>query len=131
MGLTFARGERQLIEAGLAGAIGTAETNMVELTAAYGAHRQRRNAARRRERSWRSATPTATCVPLGENSAHQVLSEQAAWLMTDILKDSTDPLVNNIFGPRLQIVNVEPDPLHPRQRTPLCGGQDGHDQRPA
>ena len=49
----------------------------------------------------------------GQNAPRQVISQQASWLMTDILKDSTDPAVNNIFGPRLQIVNGVADPLVP------------------
>ena len=48
------------------------------------------------------------------------MSQQASWLMSDILKDSTDPAVNTIFGPRLEIVNGTPDPLIP-----------GSDRRPA
>jgi len=35
LGITFARGDNQLVDAGLAGAIGTAETNMVQLTSGY------------------------------------------------------------------------------------------------
>jgi hypothetical protein len=49
----------------------------------------------------------------GQNAPRQVISQQASWLMTDILKDSTDPAINNIFGPRLQIVNGVEDPLVP------------------
>ena len=44
LGITFARGDNQLQAGALPGAIGTAETNMVQLTSAYAAHRQRRGA---------------------------------------------------------------------------------------
>ena len=43
------------------------------------------------------------------------MSQQASWLMSDILKDSTDPAVNTIFGPRLEIDNVVGGSAHPRQ----------------
>ena len=113
LGLTFARGERQLIGAGLAGALGTAETNMVELTSAYaalangGVQEVPRTILEIRDSDGNviSATP--------DDAPRQVVSQQAAWLITDVLKDSTDPSVNRIFGPRLQIVNAVEDPLFP------------------
>jgi membrane peptidoglycan carboxypeptidase len=52
-------------------------------------------------------------VPLPTNAPRQVVSEQSAWLTTNILKDSTDPTVNTIFGPRLQIVNESTSELTP------------------
>ena len=118
--ISFPRGDRHLLQAGLAGAIGTAETNMVELTAAYGAMANNGVLVEPRtileiQDSHGNIIPSA-----GQNAPRQVVSQQAAWLMTDILKDSTDPLVNNIFGPRLQIVNGVADPLVP-----------GSDRRPA
>jgi len=121
MGLTFARGDRHLIQAGLAGAIGTAETNMVELTSAYGAlansgiHVEPRTILEIRDSSGNIVPST------GQNAPRQVISQQAAWLMTDILKDSTDPLINTIFGPRLEIVNGVEDPLVPgSERRPAA-----------
>ncbi len=104
---------RHLLQAGLAGAIGTAETNMVELTAAYGALAN--NGVLVEPRTILQITDSdGNIVPsTGQNAPRQVISQQASWLMTDILKDSTDPLVNNIFGPRLQIINGIEDPLVP------------------
>ncbi len=114
MGITFARGDNQLIQAGLAGAIGTAETNMVQLTSAYGALAN--NGVQVDPRTILSITDSnGNVIPTaGQNAPRQVVSQQAAWLITDILKDSTDPSVNAIFGPRLQIVNGPPTPLEPK-----------------
>ena len=111
--LTFPRGDRHLIQAGLAGAIGTAETNMVELTSAYGALAN--NGVLVEPRTILEIRDSdGNIVPsTGQNAPRQVISQQASWLMTDILKDSTDPATNNIFGPRLQIVNGVEDPLVP------------------
>ena len=120
LGITFVRGDNQLEAAGLAGAIGTAETNMVQLTSAYatiangGIQNQPRTILEVLDANG-NQVPTA-----GLNPPQQVMSSQASWLMSDILKDSTDPAINTIFGPRLQIVNGTPDPLVP-----------GSDRRPA
>ena len=113
MGLTFARGERHLAQAGLAGAIGTAETNMVELTSAFGALA---NSGAQLDphpilQVFDSEGNELPIVP--HNGPRQVISEQASWLVTDILKDSTDPVANPVFGPRLQILSESTDPLAP------------------
>jgi membrane peptidoglycan carboxypeptidase len=118
--ISFPRGDRHLIQAGLAGAIGTAETNMVELTSAYGALAN--NGVLVEPRTILSITDSdGNVIPTtGQNAPRQVISQQASWLMGNILKDSTDPLVNDIFGPRLEILNGVKDPLVP-----------GSDRRPA
>ena len=113
MGLTFARGDRHLAQAGLAGAIGTAETNMVELTSAFGALA---NSGAQMDphpilQVFDSEGNELPIVP--DNAPRQVISEQASWLVTDILKDSTDPAANTVFGPRLQIFSDSTDPLQP------------------
>jgi membrane peptidoglycan carboxypeptidase len=120
LGITFVRGDTQLQDAGLAGAIGTAETNMVQLTSAYatiangGVQNQPRTILE-------IIDANGNIVPTdGVNPPQQVMSQQASWLMSDILKDSTDPAVNTIFGPRLEVVNGVSDPLLP-----------GSDRRPA
>ncbi len=86
---------------------------MVELTAAYGAIAN--NGVLVEPRTILSITDSdGNQVPTtGQSAPKQVISQQASWLMTDILKDSTDPAINNIFGPRLQIVNGVEDPLVP------------------
>jgi peptidoglycan glycosyltransferase len=120
LNLSFPRGDRHLLQAGLAGAIGTAETNMVELTSAYGALAN--NGVQVEPRTILEIRDSGGNIvsSSGQNAPRQVITPQAAWLMSDILKDSTDPLINSIFGPRLQIVNGVPDPLVP-----------GSDRRPA
>jgi membrane peptidoglycan carboxypeptidase len=119
LGISFLRGDRTLIQAGLAGAIGTAETNMVELTSAYGALAN--NGVQVQPRTILEVRDSdGNVLPITQAAPRQVITQQASWLMTNILKDSTDPAVNNIFGPRLQIVNGVPDPLIP-----------GSDRRPA
>ena len=86
---------------------------MVELTAAYGA--MANNGVLVEPRTILEITDShGNVIPsAAQNAPRQVISQQASWLMTDILKDSTDPAVNNIFGPRLQIVNGVADPLVP------------------
>jgi peptidoglycan glycosyltransferase len=112
MGISFLRGDRQLSQAGLAGAIGTVEVNQVELTSGYGALAN--NGVQLPIQSILSITDAhGNPVPVTPEVPHQVVSAQAAWLMSDILKDSTDPTLNTVFGPRLQIVNAPVDPLVP------------------
>ena len=121
MGLTFPRGDRHLLQAGLAGALGTAETNMVELTGAYGALAN--NGVEVEPRTILEIRDSqGNIVPsTGLNAPRQVVSQQTAWLMTDILKDSTDPLINTIFGPRLQVVNGPVSDLNPKgERRPAA-----------
>ncbi len=125
MGLSFARGDRHLAQAGLAGAIGTAETNMVELTSAFGAlaNSGAQEDPRPILQVFDSEGNELPIVP--DNAPRQVVSEPASWLVTDILKDSTDPVVNNIFGPRLQIVNESTDPLLPGEVRRFAAAKTG------
>jgi len=121
LGITFARGQNQLVDAGLAGAIGTAETNMVQLTSGYATIAN--NGVQEPVRTILQITDAnGNIVPLdGLGSPHQVMSQQATWLMSDILKDSTDPTVNTIFGPRLEIVNGPVSPIDPQgERRPAA-----------
>jgi peptidoglycan glycosyltransferase len=112
MGITFLRGDRQLLQAGLAGAIGTVEVNQVELTAGYAALANR--GIELPIQTILSITDAnGNSVPVTSKAPNQVLTEQAAWLMSDILKDSTDPALNTLFGARLQIVNGVVDPFVP------------------
>jgi membrane peptidoglycan carboxypeptidase len=108
LGITFPRGDRQLFQAGLAGAIATVEVNQVELTSGYAALANHgvqvpvRTILSITDANGNSVPTTADAPP------SQVVTDQAAWLMSDILKDSTDPALNTVFGPRLQIVNGVP-----------------------
>ena len=113
LGMTFVRGDRQLIQAGLAGAIGTAETNMVELTSAYAAIANQGIQEEPRTILHIYDSDGTEIPSSGQNAPRQVVSQQAAWLMSDVLKDSTDPGINTIFGPRLEIVNGAPTEFEP------------------
>ena len=121
LGITFARGDNQLVDAGLAGAIGTAETNMVQLTSGYATIAN--GGVQDPTRTILQVTDAnGNIVPLdGEGAPHQVMSQQATWLMSDVLKDSTDPTTNTIFGPRLEVVNGPASPIDPQgERRPAA-----------
>jgi membrane peptidoglycan carboxypeptidase len=119
LGITYIRGDGQLEGAGLAGAIGNVETNMVQLTSAFATIAN--NGVQHQTRTiLEILDANGQVVPTSPAPPQQQMSPQATWLMSDILKDSTDPAVNAIFGPRLQVVNGVEDPLIP-----------GSDRRPA
>ncbi len=106
MQLTFPRGGNlRLPRAGLAGAIGTVEVNMLEYAAAFssfgtgGVQAQPRSILEIRDSN------NEVIYQAGQPIATEVMSEEAAWLVTDILKENTDPSVNPMFGPGAQIVN--------------------------
>jgi peptidoglycan glycosyltransferase len=103
LGLTFPRGTGHLEEAGLAGAIGTVETNMVELTAAFGALANGGMFTEPRSILEIRDSNGELIYEAGAPATRAAVSPAAAWLVTDIMKDSTDPAVNTIFGPRLQV----------------------------
>ncbi|HUG48387.1 MAG TPA: transglycosylase domain-containing protein [Candidatus Limnocylindria bacterium] len=105
LGLTFPRGNRHLLEAGLAGAIGTVETNLVELTAAFGALANQGLVTAPRSILEIYDSNGQLIYQAGQPLANEALSEEAAWLTTDILKDNTDPSENVIWGQRLRIRN--------------------------
>jgi membrane peptidoglycan carboxypeptidase len=111
--LTFPRGNRHLLEAGLAGAIGTVETNLLELTAAFGAlgngglHTEPRSILEVRDSNNEIIYQAGVATPT------EAMSEQSAWLVTDILKDNTDPDENLIWGRRLRIRNGPDDERRP------------------
>jgi membrane peptidoglycan carboxypeptidase len=105
LGLTFQRGDRHLLQAGLAGAIGTVETNMLQLTAAYGAFANGGVYVEPRSILEIRDSTGELVYQAGAPVTREVLSPQAAWLLTDILKNTTDPNVNLVFGDRLKVTN--------------------------
>ena len=105
LGLSFPRGERHLLEAGLTSAIGTVETNVLQLTAAFGALG-----------NGGVVTQPRSILEIYDNNGELIylaeppqpkpaLSEQAAWLVTDILAENTDPARNSTFGHRLRVMS--------------------------
>ncbi len=105
LGITFPRGTRHLLQAGLAGAIGTVETNMVELTSAFGALGNGGTVTMPRTILEIYDSGGQLIYNAGAPVQDEGLSPQAAWLTTDILKDNTDPSENVIWGQRLRIRN--------------------------
>ncbi|CAN5843075.1 hypothetical protein BH24CHL6_BH24CHL6_16280 [soil metagenome] len=105
LGLTFMRGTRQILQAGLAGAIGTVETNLLELTAAFGALGGEGTVTPARAILEIYDSNGALIYQAGQPASGTALSEQAAWLTSDILKDNTAPSQNAIWGQRLRILN--------------------------
>ncbi|CAN5165083.1 PBP1A family penicillin-binding protein [soil metagenome] len=105
MGLSFPRGPRHMLQAGLAGAIGTVETNMVELTAAFGALANGGELSGPRTILEIRDSVGGLVYQFGNPAGNEVLSPQSSWLVTDILRGNTDPDTNLVFGQRLEVVN--------------------------
>jgi membrane peptidoglycan carboxypeptidase len=105
LGLTFPGGTRQLLRAGLAGAIGTVETNLLELTAAFGALGNEGLITPPRAILEIYDANGELIYQAGEATSQEALSPEAAWLTSDILKDNTDPAENAIWGQRLRVRN--------------------------
>ena len=106
MELNFPRGgNRRMFTAGLAGAIGTVEVNLLEYTAAFGSFGADGIHARPRSILEIRDANGEVIYRAGEPVTEQAMSEQAAWLVTDILKDNTDPEINPMFGPLMEVVN--------------------------
>jgi membrane peptidoglycan carboxypeptidase len=105
MGLNYPQGEKSLLLAGLAGAIGTVEVRPLDLTAAYGVlgnggiYSPPRFILQIDESNgtplYQAGTPTRT----------RAVSPQTAYIMQDILSGNSDPAQNVIWGPKFQIHN--------------------------
>jgi membrane peptidoglycan carboxypeptidase len=83
--------------AGLSLTLGSVPVTLVEMTGAFGAvatlgeRIPPRLIAEIRD-------PNGNVVPVGEPRKERVLSPEVAWLMTDMLKDTTDPSRSHVFG---------------------------------
>jgi peptidoglycan glycosyltransferase len=103
--LTYPRSPKQILQAGLAGAIGTVEVNMLQYTAAFsmigngGDYLPPRDILEIRDNAGELIYHS------GQPELDQVISPQAAFLVSDILKGNTDPVTNPLFGPLLAIDN--------------------------
>jgi peptidoglycan glycosyltransferase len=103
--LTYPRSPRQILQAGLAGAIGTVEVNMLQYTAAFasmgnsGVYVPPRSILEIRD------SAGELIYHSGQPQGEQVISPQAAFLVSDILKGNTDPAENPQFGPLFAIDN--------------------------
>ncbi|NJD29209.1 MAG: hypothetical protein FIA92_13045, partial [Chloroflexi bacterium] len=111
MGVQFAGGHEGFLQSGLAGAIGTVETRIVDLTSAFGALG---NGGAHVDTQYILSIegPDGSTVyqrPAAE--ADQVLSPQSAYLVSDILAGNTDPRGNPFWAEVLQLKNG-PDKEH-------------------
>ena len=104
-GIRFTGGREAFLQSGLAGAIGTVEVRPIDLTSAFGGianwgfHVPPRMILEVRDAGgdvvWKAPEP----------EAKQVVSSQAAWLVTDILVGNTDPGQNPIWAEKLRLTN--------------------------
>ncbi|MFO1539256.1 MAG: transglycosylase domain-containing protein [Chloroflexota bacterium] len=112
-GITFLTGRRAMSLAGLAGAIGTVETRMLELASAYGAFGNDGFVTRPRFiLKVTRVTKDSTGAPVeeliyeaGRPERTKFISPQAAYIMADILKGNTNPADNIYWGDRFQLNN--------------------------
>jgi membrane peptidoglycan carboxypeptidase len=105
MQLSFPGSDRRLYTAGLAGALGTVEVRMLEFASAFAALGN--GGVQSVPRSILEISDSAGQViySADEPVQRQVMSEQAAFLVTDIIRGNTDPEVNPVFGPGAAIFN--------------------------
>lgn len=105
MGVRFSGGALALEQAGLAGAIGTVEVRLTDLLSAYGTLA---NGGVRAEprliREVRSAEGRIVYAA-DKPATSQVISAEAAYLVSDILAGNTNPRENLIWGPLFHIDN--------------------------
>ncbi|MGI8703816.1 MAG: transglycosylase domain-containing protein [Candidatus Limnocylindrales bacterium] len=105
LGIEFQGGPTALEQAGLAGAIGTVEVQVLDLTAAYGALANGGKLAPTRKILEVQTTDGSTVYRAGRPNPVQALNAGAADLITDVLKGNTDPRENLIWGPMFQLKN--------------------------
>ena len=104
-GIRFTGGKTAFLQAGLAGALGTVEVRPLDLTSAYGAianggaHVPTRMILEVRDASGKVIYHAPDPRPT------QVVSPQAAYLVTDILAGNTDPKQNPIWAAPLELRN--------------------------
>ncbi|MEZ0240312.1 MAG: transglycosylase domain-containing protein [Chloroflexota bacterium] len=105
MGIRFMDGKDSLVNAGLAGGIGTVETRPIDLTSAFGviADGGQRVPPRFILRIIGPDGKDAYTSPAPV--AEQVVSPQTAFMMGDILQGNTDLRQNSVWARRLEIKN--------------------------
>ena len=106
MGIRFTGGRDGFLQAGLAGALGTVEVRPLDLTAAYGtiANGGLRVTPRM---VLEVRAPDGTVVwSAPDPGGERAISEEAAFLVTDILAGNTDPRQNDIWADKLELRNT-------------------------
>lgn len=104
-GLTFLGGPDSLERAGLAGAIGTVELKMLELTATFGAFGNGGVVTQPRMILKVTDDDGKVVYEASDPVERQAWSPQAAWLVGDILRGNTDPSENLVWGPLFETRN--------------------------
>ena len=112
-GISFLGGRKSMTLAGLAGAIGTVETRMLDLVSAYGSFgndgfvttprfilkvtRQIKNAD--------GTTTTEVIYDAPKAERKKFVTPQTAYIIADILSGNTNPAENIYWGPKFQLTN--------------------------
>jgi membrane peptidoglycan carboxypeptidase len=104
-GITFINGRKMMNQAGLAGAVGTVEVRVLELTAAYGAFGNGGLVTEPRYIKKIQDAGNETIFEAGEPVTRRWISPQTAYIVADILAGNTNPSVNNFWGTRFQLHN--------------------------
>ncbi len=104
-GINYLGGKKRITGAGLAGAIGTVEVRLLDLTAAYGAFGDAGQVTEPRFLLSVADPSGKKLWEAGEPAKRKVWSPQAAWLMADILKGNSDRSVNDYWGKEFQLNN--------------------------
>jgi penicillin-binding protein 1A len=104
-GIQFLSGRKSMVLAGLAGAIGTVETRMLDLTAAYGSFGNDGFVTTPRFILEIKDSEGRTIFEAGKPQRTKFISPQAAFIVADILAGNTNPAVNIYWGPKFQLTN--------------------------
>jgi membrane peptidoglycan carboxypeptidase len=104
LGIRFFGGSDAMVQSGPAGAIGTVEVRVIDMTSAFGAFGN--GGKRATPRMILSVTaPDGSTVYKPAPLLTQAISPQSAWLMTDILEGNTNPAENMVWGPMFRLPN--------------------------
>jgi membrane peptidoglycan carboxypeptidase len=105
LGIRFNNGEQSLLDAGLAGAIGTVEASPLDMTGAFGGLANGGSHVPSRMILSIQGPDGRTVYQAPKPVGTQALSPQSAFLMTDILAGNTDPRQNPVWASALAIHN--------------------------
>jgi peptidoglycan glycosyltransferase len=105
-GITFLNGGRMMTQAGLAGAIGTVETRVLELTAAFGSFGNGGVVNEPRYIKRIFDADGQKIYDAGEPVKRpRFVSPQTAFIISDILAGNTNPSENSVWGPEFALFN--------------------------
>lgn len=104
-GIRFTGGSKAFLQAGLAGALGTVELRVIDLTSAYGALANGGVRVPPRMILEVRDAMGAVVYRAPEPKGQAAVSRQAAFLVSDILQGNTDPRQNPIWSAALELRN--------------------------